>query len=98
MRVAQQADNGFLGWHTMRKGQRCRAMRHLTAHQGFVKAQTTGTIEFETRSLDRQLISVQWDGSFQMYVFPDEIELVDSLELERADGETSPARQFRVPE
>jgi hypothetical protein len=73
-------------------------MRHLTAHQGFVKAQTTGTIEFETRSLDRQLISVQWDGSFQMYVFPDEIELVDSLELDKADRETSPARQFRVPE
>jgi hypothetical protein len=73
-------------------------MRHLTAHQGFVKAQTIGTIEFETRSLDRQLISVQWDGSFQMYVFPDEIELVDSLELDSVDRETSPARQFRVPE
>jgi ribose 1,5-bisphosphokinase PhnN len=58
----------------MIKGQRCRATRHLTAHQGVVKAQSTGTIEFETENLDRRLISVQWDGSFQMYVFPDEIE------------------------
>jgi hypothetical protein len=82
----------------MRKGQRCRATRHLTAHQGLVKAQTTGTIQFETQNLDRRLISVQWDDSFQMFVFPDEIELVDSLELDRADPKTSLARHFRVPE
>ena len=73
-------------------------MRHLTAHQGLVKAQTTGTIQFETQNLDRRLISVQWDGSFQMYVFPDEIELVDSVELDSADPKTSLARHFPVPE
>jgi hypothetical protein len=63
----------------MSKGQRCRATRDLNAHQGLVKAQTTGTIEFETENLDRRLISVRWDGSFQMYVFPDEIELLGSI-------------------
>jgi hypothetical protein len=31
-------------------------------------------------------------------VFPDEIELVDSVELDRADPKTSLARHFRVPE
>jgi hypothetical protein len=66
----------------MSKVQRCRATRLLSTHQGLIKAQTTGTINFEIENLDRRLISVQWDGSFQMYVFPDEIELLDSTEPE----------------
>jgi hypothetical protein len=70
----------------MSKGQRCRATRLLNTHQGLVKAQTTGTINFEIENLDRRLISVQWDGSFQMYVFPDEIELLDSTEPEIGEG------------
>ncbi len=62
------------------KGQRCRATRNINAHQGLVKAQTEGTIEFETDNLGRRLIRVHWDISFRTYVFPDEIELVDSSE------------------
>jgi hypothetical protein len=62
------------------KGQRCRATRNIIAHQGLVRAQTEGTIEFETDNLGRRLIRVHWDVSFWMYVFPDEIELVDSSE------------------
>ncbi len=62
------------------KGQRCRATRNILAHQGLVRAQTEGTIEFETDNLGRRLIRVHWDVSFWMYVFPDEIELVDSSE------------------
>jgi hypothetical protein len=81
----------------MIKGQRCRATRHLTAHQGVVKAQSTGTIEFETENLDRRLISVQWDGSFQMYVFPDEIELVDSPKPDRPEPITSLVCRLRHP-
>ena len=79
----------------MSKGQRCRATRHLNAHQGFVKAQTTGTIEFETENLDRRLISVRWDGSFQMYVFPDEIEMLDPIEADKSDPTTSTVCQLR---
>jgi hypothetical protein len=59
------------------KGQRCRALRNINAHQGLVRAQTHGTIECETDNLGRRLIKVQWDGSFAMYVFPHEIELLD---------------------
>ena len=70
----------------MSKVQRCRAIRLLNTHQGLVKAETTGTINFEIENLDRRLISVQWDGSFQMYVFPDEIELLDSTEPEIGEG------------
>lgn len=64
----------------MRKGQRCRATRNLNAPQGMVKAQTKGTIEFEIENLGRRLISVHWEDSFRMFVFPDEIELVDPAE------------------
>ena len=60
-------------------GHRCRALRNINGHQGLVKARAAGTIECETRNLGRVLIKVQWDGSFQMYVFPDEIELIDPL-------------------
>jgi hypothetical protein len=67
----------------MIKAQRCRALRNINAHQGLVKARTTGTIEFETNNLGRRLIKVQWDNSIQMYVFPDEIELTDTIEIDR---------------
>ena len=70
----------------MSKVQRCRATRLLNTHRGLIRAQTTGTINFEIESLDRRLISVQWDGSFQMYVFPDEIELLDSTEPDIGEG------------
>lgn len=63
------------------QSRRCRATRHLNGHQGSVKAQTKGTIEFEIDNLGRRLISVRWDDSFQMYVFADEIALVDSAEI-----------------
>lgn len=62
---------------TQTTGQRCRALRNINGHQGLVKARTTGTIECETNNLGRILIMVRWDGSFQMYVFQDEIELID---------------------
>lgn len=41
------------------QGRRCRATRHLNPHQGSVKAQTKGTIEFEIDNLGRRLISVR---------------------------------------
>ena len=66
----------------MRQGQRCRALRNINGHQGLIKARTHGTIQCETDNLGRRLIGVQWDGSFQMYVFPNEIEFIDS-DIER---------------
>jgi len=62
----------------MRQGQRCRALHNINGHQGLIRARTDGTIQSETNNLGRRLIGVQWDGSFQMYVFPDEIELIQS--------------------
>ena len=60
------------------KGRRCRALRNIAGHQGLVRANTIGTIDSETDNLGRRLIAVRWDDSFQMYVFPDEIEFIDS--------------------
>lgn len=66
------------------KGQRCRALRNINGHQGLIRANTNGTIQSHTNNLERCLIEVQWDGSFQMYVFPDEIELIDvAIERDR---------------
>jgi len=62
----------------IRQGQRCRARHNINGHQGLIRARTDGTIQSETNNLGRRLIGVQWDGSFQMYVFPDEIELIQS--------------------
>ena len=66
----------------MRPGQRCRAVRNITGHQGLIRACTNGTIKGVIENLGRRLIGVQWDGSFQMYVFPHEIELI-SCETEK---------------
>jgi hypothetical protein len=68
----------------MRQGQRCRALHNINGHQGLIRARTDGTIQSETNNLGRWLIGVQWDGSFQMYVFPDEIELIQSQSKEIA--------------
>jgi hypothetical protein len=68
----------------MIKGQRCCALRNINDHRGLIRANTNGTIQSETNNLGRCLIEVQWDGSFQMYVFPDEIKLIDgALERDR---------------
>lgn len=62
---------------TQMKKQRCRAVHNIIGNQGLIRAKTTGTIESETDNLGRHLINVQWDGSFTMYVFADEIEIVE---------------------
>jgi hypothetical protein len=74
----------------MKQGQRCRARHNINGHQGLIRARTDGTIQFETNNLGRRLIGVQWDGSFQMYVFPDEIELIQS-HIERDSGSMTQA-------
>jgi len=59
--------------------QRCQAKHSIRGHQGLISAQTRGTIEAEIDNLDRRLIAVRWDNGLQMYVFPDEIEIEDTL-------------------
>ena len=60
----------------MKPGQRCRVLHNITGHHGLVRRGTNGTIQCATDNLGRRLIGVLWDGSFQMYVFPHEIELI----------------------
>jgi hypothetical protein len=62
------------------QGQRCQATRSIRGHQGLIVARTQGTIEAEINNLGRHLISVRWDNGLQMYVFPDEIEVDETLE------------------
>jgi hypothetical protein len=60
------------------QGQRCQATR--SGHQGLILAQTQGTIEAEISNLGRHLIAVRWDNGLHMYVFPDEIEVDETME------------------
>ncbi len=66
-------------------GQRCHAMRSIRGHQGLITAHTQGTIEAEISNLGRHLISVRWDTGQQMYVFPEEIEIHQTMEEWHAD-------------
>ena len=61
-------------------GQRCHAMRSIRGHQGLITARAQGTVEGEISNLGRQLIAVRWDNGLQMYVFPDEIEIDQTME------------------
>ncbi|TMA93676.1 MAG: hypothetical protein E6J74_17755 [Deltaproteobacteria bacterium] len=62
------------------QGQRCQATRIIRGHQGLISAHTQGTIEAEISNLGRHLIAVRWDNGLHMYVFPDEIEVDETIE------------------
>jgi hypothetical protein len=62
------------------QGQRCEATRNIRGHQGLIAAHTHGTIEGEISNLGRELIAVRWDNGLHMYVFPDEIEIDETVE------------------
>ncbi len=62
------------------QGQRCQATRSIRGHQGLISAHTQGTIEAEISNLGRHLIAVRWDNGLHMYVFPDEIEVDETME------------------
>jgi hypothetical protein len=61
-------------------GQRCHAMHSIRGHQGQITAHTQGTIEAEISNLGRHLIAVRWDNGLQMYVFPEEIEIHQTMD------------------
>jgi hypothetical protein len=64
------------------KVQRCRARRNQWA-PSLIRARTNCTIECEMDNLGRRLTKVQWDEGIEMYVFPNEIELTDTIEIDR---------------
>jgi hypothetical protein len=78
-------------------GQRCHAMRSIRGHQGLITAHTEGTIEAEISNLGRHLIAVHWDTGLQMYVFPDEIEIHETMEKGNKDA-SADARLHRRSE
>jgi hypothetical protein len=43
-----------------------------------IKRSTEGTIQHGIDNFGRRLISVEWDGGITDYVFPSEIEIIDS--------------------
>jgi hypothetical protein len=56
-------------------GCRCRTVQHISTHDGFLRRDTYGTIEYEVENLGRRLVFVQWDNGMKVAVFSGEIEI-----------------------
>ena len=59
-----------------RAGMRCRTVRPIRTIEGGLPKDTWGTIHYETESLGRPVVLVDWDNRPTIPVFPDEIEVV----------------------
>jgi hypothetical protein len=62
---------------TTKRGLRCRAKQIVRAHEAMIEADSQGTVVHEIDNLGRRMILVEWDGAGSLYVFPEEIEIVD---------------------
>jgi len=62
---------------TSKAGRRCRAKKTFRAHELLIEGQTEGTVVHEIDNLGRKMILVRWDCDSSLYVFPDEIEMID---------------------
>ena len=67
-----------------KSGIRCRATREIRTHEGLIRRFTEGTIEAVIDNLGRQLINVEWDSGITTYVFFNEIEITDGVQLSAA--------------
>ena len=67
-----------------KSGMRCRATREIRTHEGLIRRFTEGTIEAVIDNLGRQLINVEWDSGLTTYVFFNEIEITDGVQLSAA--------------
>ena len=68
-------------------GLRCRARRQLRTHAGVIGAFSEGAIASEIDSLGQRLIEVRWNNEICVYVFPDEIEILDDIHPCEGDSE-----------
>jgi hypothetical protein len=62
-------------------GMRCRTTKEIRTHEGLIRRFTEGTIQDVIDNLGRQLINVDWDSGITTYVFFNEIEIIDGVEL-----------------
>ena len=67
-----------------KSGMRCRPTREIRTHEGLIRRFTEGTIEAVIDNLGRQLINVEWDSGITTYVFFNEIEITDGVQLSAA--------------
>ncbi|HEY7220640.1 MAG TPA: hypothetical protein VH985_19860 [Candidatus Binatia bacterium] len=62
---------------TIKKGLRCRAKKIFRTHETMIEADSQGTVVHEVENLGRRMILVKWDNDASLYVFPDEIEILE---------------------
>jgi hypothetical protein len=70
--------------HLSQNGMRCRAIKEIRTHDGLIRRFTEGTIQGVIDNLGRQLTNVEWDSGITTYVFFNEIENIDDVELSAA--------------
>ncbi|HJQ85761.1 MAG TPA: hypothetical protein VKA21_16860 [Candidatus Binatia bacterium] len=54
-------------------GTRCRIVRPIAHHSGYLPRQLGGTIRYQVENLGRQLINVTFDSGQSMMVFADDV-------------------------
>jgi hypothetical protein len=59
-------------------------VQHLSTHDGFLRRDTCGTIEYEVENLGRRLVFVQWDNGMNVAVFSGEIEIDNQVHVDVA--------------
>ncbi len=59
-------------------GAKCRCTKPIRSHRGVVRISTEGTIQYDIYNLGRCLICVQWASGTTDYVFPSEIEIIQT--------------------
>lgn len=60
-------------------GNRCRITRHVQYPTGAIHRHTHGTIRYVMENIGRELVVVDWDIGRSTVVFPNDIELLDSV-------------------
>jgi hypothetical protein len=62
---------------TTKRGLRCRAKKIFRTHETMIEADSQGTVVHEVDNLGRRMILVKWDSDASLYVFPEEIEILE---------------------
>ncbi|MGE5302719.1 MAG: hypothetical protein ACM3TN_05280 [Alphaproteobacteria bacterium] len=57
---------------------RCVARKEIRTRDGIIRAFTKGIILGETENVGRRLLSVRWETGMQSYVFPSEVDFLNS--------------------
>ena len=59
-------------------GKRCRTVRPISHHGGYLPRRIEGTVRYVTENLGRMLLRVDFDSGTSLMVLPDDVTLDDA--------------------